>query len=207
MSFSWRLFLSLLSHPLNCQYREKVGMFAERRCYPLWKERNSICSGSHRLAKAKKGTELHHQISEILNFKDNASWGRGCLSNYSQKKTKVYICKESHHSRSRSSSEVWFLPWGRARSWCRKPHTKYLTEAEKKTGDSVGVKWALTRLKEPALVAHYSQLQASGNHLSQGTQYWTFLGFGGCRFSKWLVIICRWGLWGRGGKGWRLSIG
>lgn len=189
----WRLFLSLLSHPLHCQYREKVGMFAERRL---------VCSGSHRLAKAKKGTELLPRYIKEAKSSTSKTMPAGdgvALA------TMVYICKESHHSRSRSSSEVWFLPWGRARSLCRKPHS--LTEAEKKTGDSVGVKWALTRLKEPALVAHYSQLQASGNHLSQGTQYWTFLGFGGCRFSKWLVIICWWGLWGRGGKGWRLSIG
>ncbi|GER46117.1 NDR1/HIN1-like 1 [Striga asiatica] len=37
--------------------------------------------------------------SEILNFKYNASWDGVALA------TMVYICQESHHSRSRSSEE------------------------------------------------------------------------------------------------------
>lgn len=62
-------------------------------------ERRLVCSGSHRLAKAKNGTQLplFPQIRlEILNFKYNASWDGVALA------TMVYICQESHHSRSRS---------------------------------------------------------------------------------------------------------
>ncbi|KAK4337486.1 hypothetical protein RND71_043813 [Anisodus tanguticus] len=74
------------------EYRDKFGMLAERRL---------VCSGSHRLAKAKNGTTLltDYIRSEILNFKYNASWNGVALA------TVVYICQESHHSRSRSSED------------------------------------------------------------------------------------------------------
>lgn len=86
-------------------------------------ERRLVCSGSHRLAKAKNGTTLltDYIRSEILNFKYNASWNGVALllwCTYARNRTIAGVDRGPDLDVERSSQ----------------------AEAEKKAYDSVGVK-------------------------------------------------------------------